>query len=897
MADEIDALAEARKPPIRPLAPLPGTPSRDAILERFLAYASAKGLELYPAQEEAILEIFEGRNVILKTPTGSGKSLVAAAMHFKSLCEGRRSYYTCPIKALVNEKFLALCRDFGPEHVGMSTGDATVNPGAPIVCCTAEILANIALRDGGYADVDDVIMDEFHYYSDRERGFAWQAPLLTLPHCRFLLISATLGETGFFEKELTRLTGADTVPIWSAERPVPLEFTYSEDSLEELIQDLRDKNRLPAYLVHFTQRAATETAQNLLSINFCTTTEKEKLAEALAQLRFNSPFGKDIKKFLRAGIGVHHAGMLPKYRILVEKLAQENRLKVICGTDTLGVGVNVPIRTVLFTALAKYDGEKSRVLPVRDFHQIAGRAGRKGFDNVGYVIAQAPEHVIENRKIEKKIAENPKKAGKLRRVQAEKGAVVWDENTFRKLMDSPPEALTSSFGITHGMLLNVLSRPENGCQAMKDIIRSCHDTEAAKRGHRKRAMQLFRSLVERGIIEFVPRCEREGSPVRVNVDLQDDFSLNQQLSLFLVDTVRRLDRENPEYPRLVLALVEAVLEDPGAILIAQVNKLKEQMVAEMKAAGVHYEERMDRLREVEYPKPFRDWTYNLFNEFAAQHPWVGRENIRPKSIGLEMFDRYMSFQDYIRDYGLQRTEGLLLRHLSNVYKTLTQTVPETHWTDAVEEMILYFEGLVRGTDSSILDEWEHLRDPQYVSAAAKEDPVARLRPKDITRDRKALERLTRGAIFRVLRPLALARYPDASTELAQLAGRPEEDAAPPPLAVSDLQSINEGRGPFDWHWEALEKAFEPYWDEHEAVRLDPAARATGNTLFEEEPQEPGLRVEHMLVDPDEQNDWSLVFHLDLDASRQAGEPRLYLRSLGPVAGPDPSSGEGNATLT
>jgi hypothetical protein len=873
----------AREKPVRPLAPLKGEVNADAILDGFLAYVQGKKLELYPAQEEAILELLAGHNVILKTPTGSGKSLVAAAMHYKSLCEGRRSYYTCPIKALVNEKFLSLCRDFGPENVGMSTGDATVNQGAPIMCCTAEILANIALRDGEFADVDDVIMDEFHYYSDRERGVAWQVPLLTMPKARFLLISATLGDTEFFEKELTRLTGVPTAAVWSAERPVPLEFTYSEEALDEIVMSLKEQNRLPAYLVHFTQNNATQTAQNLLSLNFCTGAEKEKLSEVLSKVRFNSPFGKDIKKYLRAGIGVHHAGMLPKYRILVEKLAQANLLKLICGTDTLGVGVNVPIRTVLFTSLAKYDGEKSRVLPVRDFLQISGRAGRKGFDDIGYVIAQAPEHVIENRKSERKAAENPKKAGKFHRAQPEKGAIVWDEKTFQKLKDSPPEPLVSSFSVSHGMLLNVLSRPEDGCHAMKQLIRDCHDTDAAKKTHRRRAMQLFRSLVERGIVEILPKAQRKESPVRVNVALQDDFSLNQQLSLFLVDTVEKLDRDNPEYARMVLALVEAVLENPQAILYAQISKLKEQMVAELKAQGVEYEDRMEKLEKVEHPKPYRDWIYNMFNEFAAKHPWVGEDNIQPKSIGLEMYERYMSFQDYIHMYGLERTEGLLLRHLSSVYKTLTQTVPDAFWNDEIREIILYFGELVRGTDSSLLDEWELIRNPEYVASDAPADALAK-RPHDITRDRKELERLVRGAIFRVLRPLSLGYYQDAAGVLAELAGRPMEDAAPPPLAATDLAAVNDGRGPFEWHWLALEKAVEPYFDGHESMRLDPAARASANTLFADEGQEKGLRVEQILVDPEEKNDWSLVWNLDIEESRKSGQPRLQLREIGVVAG-------------
>ena len=170
-------------------------PSSDVLLDRFLEYTAGKRLTLYPAQEEAILELLDGKNVILNTPTGSGKSLVASAMHFASLARGQRSVYTCPIKALVNEKWMALCREFGPDKVGLSTGDATVNRDAPILCCTAEVLANIALREGADADVDDVVMDEFHYYADRDRGVAWQVPLLTMPQARFLLMSATLGDT------------------------------------------------------------------------------------------------------------------------------------------------------------------------------------------------------------------------------------------------------------------------------------------------------------------------------------------------------------------------------------------------------------------------------------------------------------------------------------------------------------------------------------------------------------------------------------------------------------------------------------------------------------------------------------------------------------------------------
>ncbi|HRP06139.1 MAG TPA: DUF3516 domain-containing protein, partial [Opitutaceae bacterium] len=487
------------------LAPLPVGTDKDTVLARFLEAMAGKGLELYPEQEEAILELFGGSNVILATPTGSGKSLVAAAFHFKALCAGERSIYTCPIKALVNEKFLSLCRDFGPENVGMMTGDASVNPGARVLCCTAEILANMALAHGETSDLRAVIMDEFHYYSDPDRGTAWQVPLLALPQCRFLLMSATLGSTDFFERELTRVTGAASVTIRSDRRPVPLEFSYSETPLMEKVAELISENRAPVYLVYFTQRAASEGAQEAMSLAVCTKEEKAAIAAALEGVRFNSPYGKDVKRWLRHGVGVHHAGLLPKYRILVESLAQKGLLKLICGTDTLGVGINVPIRTVLFTQLWKFDGRKAAILNVRDFKQVAGRAGRRGYDDRGFVVAQAPEHVIENKRAMERAAGDPKKLKKIVKRAAPEGSVGWDSKTFERLQTAPSEALTSRFEVSHGMLLLVLNRESDGCRAMKRLITESHETGARKRQLKRRAFQLFRALIERGIVEFIPR--------------------------------------------------------------------------------------------------------------------------------------------------------------------------------------------------------------------------------------------------------------------------------------------------------------------------------------------------------------------------------------------------------
>lgn len=850
--------------PLHEFLPGHADPSADELLERFLDYVTNIGLTLYHAQEEAILAIFEDKNVILNTPTGSGKSLVASAMLFASLAHDRRAVYTCPIKALVNEKWMALCREFGPEYVGLSTGDASVNRDAPILCCTAEILGNVALREGADAWVDDVVMDEFHWYADRDRGVAWQTPLLTLPNSRFLLMSATLGDTRFFEEELTRLNSFPTESIKSGERPVPLEFSYAEIPLAHTIEKLVDEERVPVYVVHFTQADAASSAQDFTSLKICTRDEKAAIASAIADYHFTSPYGSDVRKWLKHGIGLHHAGLLPKYRVLVEQLAQRGLLKVICGTDTLGVGINVPIRTVLFTRLCKFDGRKTSILSARDFHQIAGRAGRKGFDDQGYVVVQAPEHVIENIKLSEKAAKEGKKVVKRR--PPEHNFVNWDLNTFKRLIAAQPEQLVSRFQVSHGMLLNVLSRKGDGCRAMQRIIRDCHDTDVAKNAHRRRAWQLFRALVDRRIVEFVPKTE-EGSRLRVNVELQDDFSMDQALSLYLLETIPLLDPASPDYALDLLTLVEAILENPEIILRRQLDRIKDRAVAQMKADGVEYEQRMEELEKLEYPKPLRDFVYDTFNAFADKHPWVGEENIRPKSIAREMFEQFRSFAEYIYDYELQRSEGLLLRHLNSVYKVLRNTVPDYAKSDEVIDMEQYLRTLLTMVDSSLADEWERMRDPAYRPPGAAATAVKELRPPgaeeaaaDVTRDTRRFTAAIRARIFAFLR------------------GWSRLDSA----AVDVLDSPRDGDDQV-WSPDRLKALWEAYRVEHADLRFDPEARNLRHTYVTPDDSREVWKVQQMLVDPDMHNDWAAEFEVDLGASRGTGEPVIALTRLGSLA--------------
>ena len=811
---------------------LPATPSADELLEAILDWAAAADFELYPHQEEAILRLLAGDHVVLATPTGSGKSLVAMAGAFAALASGQRTTYTAPIKALVSEKFFELTAAFGADNVGMVTGDASVNGQAPIIACTAEILANRALRDGADTAVDLVVMDEFHYYGDRDRGWAWQVPLLELPNSRFLLMSATLGDTTELREDITARTGGECALVSSAERPVPLDFEYRETPLHESIGDLLKAEKAPIYIVHFTQKDATARAQSLTSLDVLTADEKAAMKEAVGGFRFDTPIGKDLKRFVLAGIGVHHAGLLPKYRLLVEKLAQQGHLRLICGTDTLGVGVNVPIRTVLFTQLFKYDGRRTRVLTVRDFQQIAGRAGRRGFDVAGSVWVQAPEHVVENKRAAARAEHDPKKKKKLvKKKPPERGYAHYDGDALVRLSLGTPETLKSSFQVSHSMMLNVLDRPGDGCAAMKRLLVDNHEPRKRQRQHIRRAVSVFRSLVDADIVEVLEAPDDLGRPVRVNLDLQDDFRLNQPLSLFVVEAVEALDREAPDYHLQVLSLVEAVLEDPMVVLRAQLDKIKDELVSQMKSEGVEYEERMDKLDATTWPRPEAEFIEPAFDVFARHHPWVGRERTSPKAIARDMLEHAETFNQYVARYGLKRSEGLLLRYLSDCYKTLLQTVPADATSPDLDDVKEWLAAMVRRVDSSLLDEWERLRDPTHESAEAKAPEAD-----DITVNRRAFGVLVRNELFRWIQLLARCSYSQLASSLHR---------------------------PTDWTAETIGAALEPYWADHEAIHIDGEARAARWIDIDHD----SGRVMQTLHDPAGYHEWIVEAEIDFDESR------------------------------
>ena len=816
----------------------------DAVYEAFGQYCEELGIEPYPAQDEAILNILAGDNTIVATPTGSGKSLVALFALYQSFTRGIRAYYTAPLKALVSEKFFSLIDAFGAENVGMITGDSTVNGDAPVICATAEILANQALREGGMVDAGMVVMDEFHYVADPSRGWAWQVPLLEMPQAQFVLMSATLGDTSEICRTMEETTGRDSSVVTSATRPVPLEYEYSTETLSDTLRSLVRNDKAPVYVVSYSQAGAIDLATGLLSVDLASKEQKAAVAAAIKGFTFAKGFGQSLRKLLLHGVGVHHAGMLPKYRRLVEQLALKGLLLVISGTDTLGVGINVPIRSVLLTGLTKFDGRKMRKLSVREFQQLAGRAGRAGFDTRGYVIAQAPEHVIENMRAEAKAANADKKKKKVKKKSAPAGFVGWSEETYTKLIESQAESLRSRMKIDHSTILNLVARPGSDVSTISRFIDKTHESRERHLDLKLTALSIGRSLIDAGLIEA------KGDELVPTTDLGPQFALNQPLAPFVLAGLELLDPESETYALDVVSLVESTTPVPFPVLKGQLDRLKKDTLAELKADGLEYTERMAILDEIEGPKPLADVLDPAFEHFIEVHPWLRAGNFEPKSIVRDMVEQAMGFTQFVSYYSLTRVEGSLLRYLTDVFRALTHNVPADNRTEELSTIIEWLGETIARTDSSLLDEWRTLQGLSPTDFADEELP-------DLDRKFSDNERVftaeVRNALFhRVL----LAERADYA-ELGRLDADSGFDAT-------------------TW-----EDAIEDFYEEYGDLLTDGKAR--GKEYISIEPGSQTWTVRQTLADPDDNRDWAIDAEVDVPASDEAGDIVLRILAVGEIS--------------
>lgn len=859
--------------------------------ERFMEWVSSRGIEPWGHQEDALFSLAAGSNVILGTPTGSGKSLVALGMMFMAMASGQRAYYTAPIKALVSEKFFYLVDILGRDNVGMITGDSHINTGAPVICCTAEILANQALREGEDTDVGCVAMDEFHFFSDPDRGWAWQVPLLTLPHTQFLLMSATLGDMTAIGDTLTLTTGRDLELIADAPRPVPLSYEYVKTALEGTVELALRQGDSPLYIVHFSQDAALQSARALASYGVASKEQREAIKEAIKGGRFTTAFGKTLKHLISSGVGLHHAGMLPRYRLLVEKLAQQGLLPVICGTDTLGVGINVPIHTVLLTGLTKFDGYKQRRLRSREFHQIAGRAGRSGFDTEGVVIAEAPEFEIENYKAELKAMGDPKKMKKLKKKRPPEGFVTWNEDTFTRLIESEPETLKPRLRITHSMVLAEVEQGGDAWERVLALIDASLQTPEEKAKLKGRAAEIFATLIDAGVVvreacgtdadangdsvnsaqtvslteapenleelraldaerdeedandevgrAIVEASAATGHPLDgaanyfLTVDLPEDFALDQPLSPFLLAALELLDPESPTYTLDLISMVEATLEDPKQILRAQERRARDAAMNAMKAEGVDFEERLDRLQDVTYPKPLEEMLDVAFTTYCAQVPWANDYELSPKSVLRDMLETGCDFKSYIAQYKIARCEGILLRYLTEAYRSLDRTVPVERRTEELDDIVSWLGLVVRSVDSSLVDEWAN---------AGVEPGAAPIKHGDeVVADRRGMTLMVRNTLFQRVRLAALDRAD----------------------ALGDLD-VDWGFGESRWA-----RVLDAFYEAHEDLLTDADARSAAFLEIDEsdEQTDHAWHVHQVFHDSDGDHDFGIMADVDLDATQ------------------------------
>lgn len=427
----------------------------------------SRGLEPYPVQEQAISAIFAGKSLLVTVPTGTGKTLMAKAALFAAIGRGHRAIYTTPLRALTEEKYRELCEDFGDGNVGFATGDYKVNREAPIQVEVAEILWNRIVAEKHVSPAEVVIMDEGHYFNDPERGYVWEQSIIGLdPRTQLVILSATVGHPEKFCQwvEVTRRMPMALVD--SRERKIPLVHEYREDMLIETVRGLAHSGDVPAIIFVFGREQCFEIARLIKSCRrFTTDEEKAKIEMMCDEALLPSGAAKELRPLLAHGIGIHHAGILPRYKQLVEQLALERLIRFVVSTETIAAGINLPARTVVFPALRKFIKKEARLVTAAEYHQMAGRAGRPQFDDKGLAITLAPEEIVSELKKELKDAakrpsydESKVRKSVYNRAKSDaqrKGDIVWTPEVHAELVRGEPAELRSKTKISAEQVLAI----------------------------------------------------------------------------------------------------------------------------------------------------------------------------------------------------------------------------------------------------------------------------------------------------------------------------------------------------------------------------------------------------------------------------------------------------------
>ena len=671
----------------------------------------------YPVQEEALLAWFTAeQGVLVCAPTGTGKTLIAQAALFEALHSNTIAYYTTPLIALCEQKFVemqaaAVRWGFRAQDVGLVTGNRRVNPKARVLVVVAEILLNRLLHPDGFefTHTSAVVMDEFHSFADPERGIVWELSLNMLPkHVRLLLLSATVGNSMEFLHWLSRCHGRTLELVEGRERKVPLTYHWVPDNfLNELLVEMAKgddaSRKTPALVFCFNRDECWSVAEQLKGLDLMSPAQKSAVNKEVDALEWPHGVGPKLKQMLRRGVGVHHAGLLPKYRRVVEELFEKKLLSVALCTETLAAGINLPARSVVLTSLVKGPFGKEKLIDPSTAHQIFGRAGRPQFDTEGHVFAVPHEDDIRLTKWKKQyeaipeVTKDPallkKKKELLKkkpsRNQAKK---YWTENDFEKLRAAAPARLYSKGPLPWRLLAYLLStspdidlvrtvvrkrlldqpRIEAGLKVLNSMLLTLHnggfiqldpspsDTEDVTFTHARSTEKLATLLAFRAIHPLY------GAFLMNYLGVADEGERLQLLESVL------------ELPRPLLKFVRVPWELPAGPLQSTVidpELINRGLIASIEPEAEGEEAPRDEfIPWEERPPVFADRVKLLFE---ALHPDVLDVSVTPVYAAVEVLEFGGNFNTYITHKDLAKQEGLIFRHLLRLILLIDEFLEHT----------------------------------------------------------------------------------------------------------------------------------------------------------------------------------------------------------------------------
>lgn len=691
----------------------------------------SRGLEPYPVQEQALAHIFAGTSVLVTVPTGTGKTLMAKAALHAALGRGHRAIYTTPLRALTEEKYRELSADFGEHNVGFATGDYKVNRDAPIQVEVAEILWNRIVADKHVSPAEIVVMDEGHYFNDPERGYVWEQSIIGLdPRTQLVVLSATVGHPEKFCHwvELTRRVTMALVD--SRERKVPLVHEFREEMIIDTVRELAFSGDVPAIVFVFGREQCFEVARLLKSCRRFTTDEEKAKVEAMCdEALLPSGASKELRPLLTHGIGIHHAGILPRYKQLVEQLALERLIKFVVSTETIAAGINLPARTVVFPALRKFVKQAPRLVTAAEYHQMAGRAGRPQFDDRGLAITLAPEQIVSDLKKELKDAakraaydEAKVKKSVYNRARSDaqrKGDIVWTPEVHAELVRGEPAELRSKTKITAEQVL-AIGLPD--LTATKIATDSVEARMAAAEASLPPSMRLdIVTVIENLLLEDRERVVLQKTLAQLVDNLKAIGVIDEHGKQISGQMIRDLQGMDGLFIYYVLFNHQLEYIELRELIEYLIDHDVIQRLLDRKGEDAKREWCRAKLRELREGNPHITWE-DVEAEWDKEHPRPPTKvevihaelsakvphpelhgGKKPKNVWATLEDSGMGFLEFVERHSLEHEEGNLFSYLVRVMN-FARKLGQASQLSEFEDMAERVQKLLARVDIRLIDD-------------------------------------------------------------------------------------------------------------------------------------------------------------------------------------------------